>query len=292
MRNEELQIVFAVALLLGISAAANLAWAQESSADADQSTPDAGADGSTNPAVPDAGTSDLSGLAPGDSHSAIVDAGLPYVENTLANSGVTLDTARSHDHSVFAEVRSEQRQDLPVMTTRAAAVSTNRLPLLGVMADVGVPDGLMGSLVVRPLKWVRAAGGGGTNSISRGWRTGVTLLPFGAGPSVSLEYGQYQDGDANGLAKTFLGKGFDGSPTLERVGYEFMNAHLGLDFGSRNVVFFIHGGVTMLRGQIHNLDAATRDAGATGTTEVVVRQDPHFKAVGPSVKLGLLVYVW
>ena len=169
-----------------------------------------------------------------------------------------------------------------------------RLPIFGVMVDVGVPDGLIGSLTIRPRKWVRVSGGGGSNGISGGWRAGVTLLPFGAGPSASLEYGQYQDGDANAMAKTF---GFGSSPVLQRVGYQYMNAHLGLDFGSRRFVFFIHGGVTMLRGQIHNLDALipsppAGDASATGTTEVTVRQDPSAKAIGPSVKLGLIVYVW
>jgi hypothetical protein len=175
-----------------------------------------------------------------------------------------------------------------------ASTQPKRLPLFGVMVDVGVPDGLIGSLAIRPRKWVRVSGGGGSNGISSGWRTGITLLPFGAGPSASFEYGGYQDGDANALAKTF---GFGSSPVLQRVGYQYMNAHLGLDFGTRRFVFFLHGGVTMLRGQIHNLDTLipappAGDASATGTTEVTVRRDPNAKAVGPSLKLGLIVYVW
>jgi hypothetical protein len=175
-----------------------------------------------------------------------------------------------------------------------APARPRRLPLFGVMVDVGVPDGLIGSLTIRPRRWVRASAGGGSNGISSGWRAGVTLLPFGAGPSASFEYGGYQDGDANALAKTF---GFGSSPVLQRVGYQYMNAHLGLDFGTRRFVFFLHGGVTMLRGQIHNLDALipsppAGDASATGTTEVTVRRDPNAKAVGPSLKLGLIVYVW
>jgi hypothetical protein len=175
-----------------------------------------------------------------------------------------------------------------------ASAQPKRLPLLGVMVDVGVPDGFIGSLTIRPRKWVRVSGGGGSNGISRGWRTGITLLPFGAGPSASFEYGGYQDGDANALAKTF---GFGSSPVLQRVGYQYMNAHLGLDFGTRRFVFFLHGGVTMLRGQIHNLDTLipappAGDASATGTTEVTVRRDPNAKAAGPSLKLGLIVYVW
>ncbi|HJX63560.1 MAG TPA: hypothetical protein VJ860_06370 [Polyangia bacterium] len=175
-----------------------------------------------------------------------------------------------------------------------APARPKRLPLFGVMVDVGVPDGLIGSLTIRPQKWVRVSAGGGSNGISSGWRTGITLLPFGAGPSASFEYGGYQDGDANAMAKTF---GLGSSSVLQRVGYQYMNAHLGLDFGTRRFVFFLHGGVTMLRGQIHNLDTLipappAGDASATGTTEVTVRRDPNAKAVGPSLKLGLIVYVW
>ena len=95
----------------------------------------------------------------------------------------------------------EQGANVPVITVPAAPPSPERLPIFGVMADVGVPDGLIGSLAIRPWKWVRLCGGGGTNSISSGWRAGITLLPFAAGPSASFEYGGYQDGNANPLAK-------------------------------------------------------------------------------------------
>ena len=298
MRNVGRQIAFLVALL-GTSAAVRDALAEELSGSLVQAVPDAGATSPATPVASDAGTGQLPDLQPSNGQQVPVDGGLAALGNAVAASDarspaeILRDPPTQPSDIAHAERRVPSSEPATLaVAVHAAPAAANRLPLLGAMADIGVPDGRMGSLVVRPLKWLRAAAGGGTNSISRGWRAGVTLLPFGAGPSASLEYGQYQDGDANGLAKTFLGKGFDGSPALERVGYEFMNAHLGLDFGSRNFVFFIHGGVTMLRGQIHNLDAATRDAGATGATEVVVRQDPHFKAVGPSVKLGLLVYVW
>jgi hypothetical protein len=191
----------------------------------------------------------------------------------------------------------EKGPNAPMVSVPAAPPSHDRLPIFGLMADVGVPDGLIGSLTIRPWSWVRLAGGGGSNGISRGWRAGLTLLPFAAGPSASVEYGRYQDGDANPLAKKFIGSSFDGSPLLERVGYEYLNAHLGLDFGSRRVVFFIHGGLTLVRGKVHNVDAAIRsssNSGTTGagTTEVTVPQDPTVKAKGTSIKLGLIVYIW
>ena len=191
----------------------------------------------------------------------------------------------------------EKGENAPVVTVPAAPPSPKRLPYFGMMADVGVPDGLIGSVVARPWKWLRLAGGGGSNGISRGWRTGVALLPWAAGPSASVELGHYQDGNANSLARKVIGGSFDGSPLLERVGYDYLNAHLGLDFGSRRVVFFVHGGATFLRGEIHNVEAAIRNAtsqGAdgSGTTEVVVPKEPTVKAVGSSVKLGLIVYIW
>ena len=290
MRNAELQTIF-LAILLGVLATTDFAWADE----APSATPDAGVDGAATLLESDAGTDQLSDLAPGDSHAAPVDAGFADIGDAAVHPDAGLDTEIPSEHlakPIFSEAPSERGQNVPVFTARAPAVSANRLPLLGVMLDVGVPDGLMASLVARPWTWMRVSAGGGTNSISNGWRAGISLLPFGAGPSATLEYGRYQDGDANDLAKKFVGGNFNGSPALERVGYEFMNAHLGLDFGSRNVVFFVHGGVTMLRGQIHNLDAAIAGAGGMGTTEVAVRQDPNFKAVGPSFKVGLLCYIW
>jgi hypothetical protein len=190
-----------------------------------------------------------------------------------------------------AQVASGAQETLSTSTVTSAP--SGRLPLLGVMVDAGVPDGLIGSLTIRPQKWVRVSGGGGTNGISRGWRAGISLLPFGTGPSASFEYGRYQDGNANTLAQKI---GLGSSPLLERIGYEYMNAHLGLDSGSRRFVVFLHGGVTMLRGQLHNLNAAIPAStigspGVTGTTQVVVPQDPNARAVGPSVKLGLIVYI-
>jgi hypothetical protein len=216
----------------------------------------------------------------------------------LATTALLLGIERSACAQTGTEVRdrsqfSARAENVPVVTVPTAPAAPKRLPVFGVMADVGVPDGLIGSLTIRPWRWLRVSAGGGSNGIGRGWRTGVTFLPLGSGPSASFEYGRYQDGDANALAgKLGLGR----SPMLERVGYEYVNAHLGLDFGSRHFVFFLHGGVTMLRGQIHNLGASipastTGDGGVTGTTEVVVRQDPNAKVVGPSVKLGLVVYI-
>jgi hypothetical protein len=310
MGSSAQRIAFLGGLLAALVAAQN-ARADEQPNLTDRTPSDAGADDPDKRVASDAGVGQMSDLAPAENQLPSVDAGLAGIGGAVAHSaagsdagGLAHSTSRPGNvgetegqqilpvhvaNPVLGGESSKQGEDLSVIATAATPPPPKRLPIFGVMADVGVPDGLIGSLAIRPRKWVRFSAGGGTNSISYGWRTGVTLLPFGQGPSASLEYGGYQDGNANALAKKLMGEGFNGSPVLERVGYQYLNAHLGLDFGSRRFVFFIHGGVSVLRGQLHNLDAALAGAGAT---EVLVRQDPNAKAVGPSVKLGFIGYVW
>ncbi len=184
--------------------------------------------------------------------------------------------------------------DTALNTRAAAAAIPDSLPRFGVMADAGLPDGAGGSLVFRPRRWLRAHGGGSYNMISAGFRGGVTLLPFGMGPSATLEAGHYFDGDANGLARRFAGQSFQ-SPLLEKVGYNYANAHLGLDFGYQRVTFYIHAGMSYVQAKVHNVDAAVgspTDVSSSGTTEISFKQDPVVRAWFPSAKLGLVVYLW
>jgi hypothetical protein len=133
--------------------------------------------------------------------------------------------------------------------------------------------------------------------ISYGMRAGVALIPFGSGPSAILEAGHYFDGNANGLARKFAGAGFQNNALLERIGYDYVNGHLGLELGSRRVTFYIHGGMSYFRATVHNLDTvvqnqAAANGGDTSSTTVSIKQDPIIKAWTPSAKLGLIVYLW
>lgn len=181
-----------------------------------------------------------------------------------------------------------------VSATSVTREIPKRLPLLGVMLDAGLPDGANASLVVRPLRWLRAHGGAGYNMVSPGLRAGLTVLPFGSGPSATVEGGHYFDGNANGIVRRFAGQSFDNA-LLERVGYDYANFHLGLDLGSRRATFYIHGGMSYLRAKVHNVDSVleseTSGSGA-GSTEVSIKQDPIVRAWFPSLKLGLIVYLW
>jgi hypothetical protein len=169
-----------------------------------------------------------------------------------------------------------------------------KLPAIGVMADVGLPDGAGASLVVRPAKWLRLTGGGTYNMISSGLRAGASLLPFGWGPSLSLEGGHYFDGDANGLIRRFAGASYQSNAVLERVGYDYANAHLGLDLGLRRVTFFIHAGFSYIRATVHNVDSAIQSqmSSDSSSTTLTINKDPVIRAITPSAKLGLIVYLW
>jgi hypothetical protein len=167
------------------------------------------------------------------------------------------------------------------------------LAALGLAIDGGIPDGATVSAIYRPFSWVRGELGMGYNMISKGARAGLTLLPFGAGPSATLEAGHFFEGDANGFARSIAGAGFKDSAMLQRVGYDFANAHLGLDFGTRRVVFFIHGGMSYIRAQVHNVnEQLSSSMSSTSGTTVSFNQDPTVRVVAPSAKLGFIFYIW
>jgi hypothetical protein len=184
---------------------------------------------------------------------------------------------------------SVRAQDQNLVESALQAKRAEHWPVVGVMADVGLPDGAIGSLVVRPWQWFRVYGGGGSNSVSKGWRGGFSLLPFGAGPSASLEYGHYSEGNANGLVRRMASGQFSDSPLLNKVGYDYANAHVGLDFGGKRAIFFVHGGVSMVWAQLHNLNDALSSPGSS--TVVTVNQDPKIKVTGSSLKVGLIVFL-
>jgi hypothetical protein len=167
------------------------------------------------------------------------------------------------------------------------------LPAIGLMVGAGVPDGATASLVYRPYSWLRAEAGGSYNMISKGVRGGVSLIPFGMGPSASLEAGHYFDGNANGIARSIAGGGFQDNAVLQRIGYDFVNAQLGLDFGVRRVVFYIHGGMSYVHANVHDVNAQIASSmTASSSTTVTLNQDPTVRILTPSAKLGLVFYIW
>jgi hypothetical protein len=158
-----------------------------------------------------------------------------------------------------------------VLGTVAAAET---LPSVGMMADAGLPDGAILSVVYRPVNAIRFHAGVGHNAISTGVRAGVTLLPFKTivTPTLSLDYGHYPEGDANPLMQRFLGDDYS-TQMLENLGYDFANAHVGFAFGRKRVQFYVQGGVSRTTTTLHD----------DSTTVNLVMWSP-------SARLGLVVY--
>jgi hypothetical protein len=166
---------------------------------------------------------------------------------------------------------------------------------VGVMADVGLPDGVMASLVLQPLRVLRVAAGVGTNGSAPGLRGGLTLLPFGRGPSFTVEAGYLAQGDLNRLA-AYVGRSVN-SELLRRVSYWYGNAHVGLDLGGERFVVFAHGGLSYLRANLGDSGAYIartmneRLAQSGSGTRASVAADAVVSGLALSGKLGVLVYL-
>ncbi len=167
---------------------------------------------------------------------------------------------------------------------------------LGVMADIGVPDGAMASLVYRPLSMLSVHGGVGYNLIAPGVRAGVTLRPVSwmIAPTFTLEAGRYLHGDANQAATMFgISTEQDGSPILREVGYDFANFHLGIELGSSRFSFYLHAGWSGIRGEVRNLQEQIQsDQMSTDPNRptIEVRKDPIINLWIPSARSGLIFF--
>ena len=170
------------------------------------------------------------------------------------------------------------QRDVPTIPS-AAADREPSTRWLGVTVDAGVPDGMAASVALRPWHWLRLQAGGLHNTISPGLRGGVSLVPFyfWITPSLTLEAGHYFDGDATWIARRLTpNRNLD--PLFRNVGYDFGNAHLGLELGSpRSVSFFLRAGISYAK--MTGINDPTIQAG-----------DVPLSGVIPSAKLGLLIY--
>jgi hypothetical protein len=168
--------------------------------------------------------------------------------------------------------------------------------MVGLMADAGIPDGLVGSLVLRPATWLRFAAGVGSNTASAGVRCGLSIAPFAIGPSFTAEVGHFGDGPVNSVVQTFVGGMGRISEYVKRMNYTYANAHVGVDFGNRGLTFFVHGGLTYVSAVLRELDTSNVQLNPNvrsdvGASTVKINSDPQIRIVTPSVKLGLIVYL-
>ncbi len=180
----------------------------------------------------------------------------------------------------------------------ATAPSTSP-PRFGVMTDVGLPDGATASLVYRPVRPLRIAAGASYNMISTGVRAGITYVPFASWftPTLGLAYGHYRDGDANPFARLVTGDKTISEASLSRVGYDYADAQLGLEFGRTWFTFYIHAGMSRIAGTVHDLDTTiahqtmASSTSSTTSTTVTFAKDPNVTLWAPSASLGFVVYL-
>lgn len=181
---------------------------------------------------------------------------------------------------------------LATSSLAARAATAHAAPgSVGVMFDAGVPDGLTGSVVYRPLRLLNVHGGLGTNLISVGVRAGASLyvLPTLVSPTINVEVGHYFAGDANATANR-LGLTEDAdSPILREVGYDYANLHLGLDVGRDRMSFYLHAGFSALRGKLHNLDELVAENASDDLT-VSIGGDATASIVAPSARIGFVYF--
>jgi hypothetical protein len=146
----------------------------------------------------------------------------------------------------------------------------------GAMADMGLPDGFMAAFMFRAHDWVTAHAALGHNTNSPGFRIGASFSPidYAVEPYTALELGYYFEAEtASWMRDTAKKAGLD-DKTLDRVGYKFVNGHLGLRFGNASASAFIQGGISFI------------DAKA-----LVIKPKPNF---APPVDLyrETVVHVW
>lgn len=168
-----------------------------------------------------------------------------------------------------------------------------RPPVLGVLLDVGVPDGVGLSLAVRPFSWLRLHGGGTSDLVSGGVRGGASFIvpvPFFIQPSATIEGGYQFPEKSNWLASQFSNNPYFSNPWLQQIGYGYINGHLGLEMGNSRFTFYIHGGLSYIRTTIRDFQQQLI-AQSTSSPSLVLT-NPNIDGVIPSAKLGFVVYFW
>jgi hypothetical protein len=117
--------------------------------------------------------------------------------------------------------------------------------------------------------------------------TSATVLPFRAvvTPTFTLEAGKFFETDVSGRLSGTVPSGLD--PALQKFGYWYYGAQLGLELGpQRSWAFFFRGGLAWVRSSLGDVTGQH-----VGNTTVDV-SNPRVRATVPTANLGFLLYVW
>jgi hypothetical protein len=169
---------------------------------------------------------------------------------------------------------------------------------IGLMTDMGLPDGIVGAVIVSPQRHVHVHAGAGHNSVAPGLRAGVQLLAWSRAvtPYAALELGHYFRGRPGAWAQNLVqssgnmdtGETAAGDVTVESLGYSYGNAHLGLRLGGARAAFYLQAGIS----RVH-VDAELRRREETGAglpLQVDVVSESQARIWTPSARLGLEAY--
>jgi hypothetical protein len=185
---------------------------------------------------------------------------------------------------------------IPLPPPPATAVSTppaRTHRLLGLQLDGGFPDFAAVSVLYRPWRWVRLSGGMLYDYAGYGVRAGVAVVPyFPIAPSLNLEVGRLFEANAAAAISKHAELPDDVRPLLERFGYTFANAQLGLEIGHHNwFVFFVRAGISRIWLTVHNTGAAAQAAAGDASTRVTA-SDTQVRLGVPSAKAGFMIFFW
>jgi hypothetical protein len=166
---------------------------------------------------------------------------------------------------------------------------------LGAIAGIGVPDGATLGLAWRPVHALRLEASFADNYISPGYRGGVTYIPFRswATPTLGVAYGHFAERDANPVIRQVTGNPTFDSAMLDRFGYDYAAARVGLEFGRKPFTFYLHAGATRITAAVHDIAAASSSSAMQSASNVsITTTDGHVVLWAPTVDLGFVVYLF
>ncbi len=175
--------------------------------------------------------------------------------------------------------------------TRSRTSQQSRHRVLGLQLDAGVPNGATAALLYRPVKFLRLGGGVLYNYVGYGATGSVSILPYHwIAPSLTFEAGHYFPANASEKIARFVTVDPNLTPMLQRVGYTFANAQLGLELGAPNsFVFFVRGGLSRVWFSAHDANKVVLH-GSDGSS--VTFADPSGRFGLPSAKLGFMLFFY
>lgn len=161
---------------------------------------------------------------------------------------------------------------------------------IGAMLDVGAPDGVGVSAVVRPIEWLRINAGVTTNTISLGVRGGISLVPLSTlvSPSLNADFGHYFDTSYNDIVDRLGGIPLQSDIPVEDIGFNYAGASVGLEIGKPDrFSFYLRAGFASGKLVINDAEKLLRDV--TGDPDITAAP-LTIRFTSPSIKLGFLLY--